>query len=353
MSSTEVPPGVQRLLEVLVGYDWPEGNPSDLRYMAGQWGNTAKRLTTVLDSAREGAARVDRAVRGQTQEAFHAFIAPFVTEGGYLEKLREACLGLAEALESMALQIETLRIIIIELLVILAIEIAAEIAAAPFTFGASVANIAADMAATRAAIVTVVRRAAIGLVSHLAVSVLAQVGVTFLAQFILICQHKRSGFDPHALKAAAVNGTVGGAVGLGMGKVGNLVKTGAAKSLRDTVPAARFFDGSAPTTWKSAGTRFGVNAPLDTAWGAATGAAEAAAQDAASGASGDEVCGAENGALSGLRNAAHTAFNPHGRFSTNPAFYLDKALNDRWDNQGDQPPRPRPPGTPAGEHYHR
>jgi hypothetical protein len=347
MAATEVPAGVQHLLEVLVGNDWPEGNPDDLRAMADQWRTTAKQVAIVLDLVRDGAARVDRGLQGHTQEAFHAFIAPFVAEGGYIDTLREACLGLADALESMAVQIETLRIIIIELLVILVIEIAADIAAAPFTFGASLANIAVEMTATRVAIVTVIRRVVIGLVSHLAASVLAQVGATFLAEFIEWCRHKGAGFNTALLATAAVNGTVGGAVGFGMGGLGHLAKTGAAKSLRDVVPAARFFDGTAPTTWKSAGTRFAVNTPLDIGWGAATGVAEAAAQDAASGASGDEVYGAENGAFTGARHTAHTAVNPHDTFSTNPAHYLDKALNNRFDNHSAQPPRP--PATPVEE----
>ncbi|MEV5543957.1 hypothetical protein AB0L13_44825 [Saccharopolyspora shandongensis] len=347
MAATEVPAGVQRLLEVLVGNDWPEGNPDDLRVMAGQWRTTAQTLTIVLDLAREGAARVGRGMQGRAQEAFHAFIAQFIGDGGYLETLREVCLGLADALEAMAVQIEMLRIIIIELLVILALQIAAEIAAAPYTFGASLANIIVHMTATRAAIVTVIRRAIIGLISHLAASLLNQVGVVFLAQFILICQHKLSGFRSQAFTAAAVNAAVGGAVGLGMGGLGNLAKTSVAKSLRHTVPAARFFDGSAPTTWKSAGTRFGVNAPLDTGWGAATGVAEAAAQDAASGVSGDEVYGAMNGAFTGTRDTAHTAFNPRSKFSTNPAYYMDKALNNRLDKHNGQPPPP--PGAPTGQ----
>jgi hypothetical protein len=347
VAATEVPDEVQRLLEVLVGNDWPEGNPDDLRVMAGQWRATAQTLAAVPVLVREGAARADRGMRGPAGEAFRAFIAPFIDEDGYLDGLHKACLGMAEALDAMAVQIEMLRLIIIELLVILAIQIAAEIAAAPYTFGASLANIAVHMTATRAAVVTVIRQAVIGLVSHLAASLLAQVGVVFLAQFILICQKKLSGFSAQEFRAAAVNASVGGTVGLGMGALGNLAKVGAAKSLREALPAARFFDGSAPTTWKSAGTRFSVNAPLDIGWGAATGVAEAAAQDAATGLSGDEVYGALNGAFTGARDTAHNAFNPHSTFSTNPAFYLDKALNGRWDKPNGQPPLP--PNTPTGQ----
>ncbi|MFD9888114.1 hypothetical protein ACFWY9_02140 [Amycolatopsis sp. NPDC059027] len=338
MPATEVPSGVQHLLEFLIGNDWPEGNPDDLRQLATQWRVTAKQVEVVQDLVREGAHRVDRALEGQTQQAFQAFVAPFTTPDGHLDALRKGCLGLADAADEMAVQIEMLRIIVIQLLVLLVIQIAAEIAAAPFTFGASLASIPGEMAATRAAAIIVIRRAVIGLVSHLAASLLEQVGVVFLAQFILSCQHKLSGFRGDMFKTAAVNAVVGGAVGLGAGAAGNLAKNAAAKSLRDHIPAARHLDGTPPTNWKDAGKHFALNAPLDAGLGAATGVAEAAAQDAASGSSGDEVYGAENGAFTGARDAAHNAFNPHSKFSTNPAYYLDKALNERFDKPKTPPP---------------
>ncbi|GAA4531704.1 WXG100-like domain-containing protein [Amycolatopsis samaneae] len=346
MPATEVPSGVQHLLEVLIGNDWPEGNPDDLRQLAVQWRATAKQLEAVQDLVREGAHRVGRAMEGRTPEAFQAFIAPFTAPDGHLDSLRKACLGFADSLDEMAVQIEMLRIIVIQLLVLLVIQIAMEIAAAPFTFGASLASIPGEMAATRALALVVIRRAVIGLVSHLAASLLEQVGVVFLAQFVLICQHKLSGFRADMFKTAAVNAVVGGAVGLGVGAAGNLAKNAAAKSSSRHVPAARHLDGTPPTNWKDAGKHFALNAPLDIGVGAATGVAEAAAQDAATGSSGDEVYGAENGAFTGARDAAHNAFNPHSKFSTNPAYYLDKGLNDRWDKATKPPPPPVEQGPP-------
>ncbi|MFE0022029.1 hypothetical protein [Amycolatopsis sp. NPDC059021] len=334
-------------MEVLIGNDWPEGDPDDLRKIAAQWRVTAKQVETVQDLVREAAHRVDRALEGQTQQAFQAFIAPFIAPDGHLDMLRKGCLGLADAADEMAVQIELLRIIIIQLLVLLVIQIAAEIAAAPFTFGASLASIPGEMAATRAIAVVVIRRAVIGLVSHLAASLLEQVGVVFLAQFILICQHKLSGFRGDMFKTAAVNAVVGGAVGLGAGAAGNFAKNAAAKSLRERVPAARHLDGTPPTNWKDAGKHFALNAPVDVGLGAATGVAEAVAQDAATGSSGDEIYGAENGAFTGARDAAHNAFNPHSKFSTNPAYYLDKSLNERWDKPKTPPPADQgPPRLP-------
>ncbi|QIZ35020.1 hypothetical protein [Saccharopolyspora sp. ASAGF58] len=347
MAATEVPPNVQRLLEVLVGNDWPEGDPDDLRAMATSWCEVAEHLNGVVDFVNKGAARVALALTGETAESFRAFIAPFLGDDGYLPQMILAASGFADALEGMALAIETLRIIIIELLVILAIDIAALIAAAVVTFGASMALIPAKMAATRTTLTTVLRKAITELLAHLASSVFDQVAVTFFAQFIQICQRKRKGFDGGMLAIAAQNGAVGGAVGVGAGALGNAIKVSGAKALSGEVPGTHLFDGSAANTWQGATARFGANLPVHAAWGSAVGAAEAAAQDAASGASGDEVYGAENGAFIGAVDAARGSFNPHGKFSTSTGVYLDKALNIPWRDKDTSQPGPNPSESPS------
>ncbi|MEU5852140.1 hypothetical protein [Saccharopolyspora shandongensis] len=348
MAETEVSPDVQRLLEVLVGSDWPEGDPDELRAMAANWRSVTERLNNVIDYVNRGAVQVDRALAGQTAESFRSFIKPFLGEDGYLPQLSLAAAGLADALETMAVQIETLRIIIIELLVLLAIDIAALIAAAIATFGASTAMIPGEMAVTRVSIQAMIRKTISELLAHLAGSVLDQVGVTFLAQFVEICKGKQKGFNGAMLKTAAQNGAVGGAVGIGAGALGNFLKIGGAKALNGKVPGAKLFDGSPATTWKGAGAKFGANMPLHAGWGAGVGAAEAAAQDAASGSTGDEVYGAENGAFAGTMDAGRGAFNPHGKFSTSSSVYVDKLLNLPWRNKNGGPASPTPIQTEIG-----
>ncbi|MEV6233745.1 hypothetical protein AB0L88_38385 [Saccharopolyspora shandongensis] len=346
MAATDVPDDVQRLLEVLVGNDWPEGDPDELRAMAAGWREAAEHLGDVVDFVNKGAAQVSLALTGETAESFRAFIAPFLGDEGYVRQMVLAASGFANALDGMALEIETLRIIIIQLLVILAFDIAALIAAAVVAFGASTALIPVRMAATRTTLTAFLRKAIIEVLAHVASSVFDQVGVTFFAQFIQICQGKRKSFDGGMLAIAAQNGAVGGAVGIGAGALGNTIKVGGAKALNGKVPGTHLFDGSAANTWKGATARFGANLPVLAAWGSAVGAAEAAAQDAASGASGDEVYGAENGALIGAVDAGRGAYNPQGKFSTSAGVYLDKALNLPWRDKGTPQPDPSHPSPP-------
>jgi hypothetical protein len=138
MAEQTVPAQVQTLLQVLVGNDWPEGNPDDLRRMATAWRTTATDLGTLDSSARTAFGYVDKGITGETQVAFHAFADQLTQDGnGYLPTLAAICGALGDALDNMALQVETLRIEIIGMLVALAVEIAIDVALSFFTFGAS------------------------------------------------------------------------------------------------------------------------------------------------------------------------------------------------------------------------
>ncbi|MFB9307520.1 WXG100-like domain-containing protein, partial [Kibdelosporangium philippinense] len=305
---------------VVVGNNWPEYNAADLQAMASQWRAAGEHVAGVIAQIEAGAAHVERGLTGTAYEAFRGFIAPLIEPGGQLDVLRQVCFALADALEAMLLEGDLLRKIIIILLVILLIELMADAIAAWFTFGTTSATSATRQLATRAQVFTWIRRAITRLVTHCANSVLAQVGVTFFAQLIQYWEGKRDRIDGQHIRAAAINGAVGGAVGFGMGGLGSLAKIG-----------------GTPNSWKGAATSFAVNAPANVGWGAATGAAEAAAQDAATGLTGDEVYGAQNGAFNGVKGGLHTSFNPGNKLSITPGDHLNNALNKPFDTP---PPRP-------------
>jgi hypothetical protein len=234
----DVPPAVERLLELLVGNDWPDGSEGDLRGMATGWRDLATGLQRITEDTETAVAHVARGVSGPALDSFQAFIGPIIASDGYLTGIVTTCTGLADALDAMALEIETLRILIIEQLIFLAAQIAADIAAAPFTFGASAALIEAEMVATRTVVATVIRRSIIGLLAHLAESIANQTVTTFIAQFIEWCQKRRPGLDGRQVALAARNGLIGGTVGFGMGNLGGLGKSGIGKLTQDHIPTA-------------------------------------------------------------------------------------------------------------------
>jgi hypothetical protein len=340
MAAHDVPPAVQKLLEFLVGNDFPEGNEGDLRAMATAWRDLGNHLQAIIGDAGAAAASVGRGISGPVLDEFHTFVDPIIAPDGYLAGSVTICFGLADALEAMALEVETLRILIIEALIFLAAQIAADIAAAPFTFGGSTALIEAHEVAVRAAIVTMIRKAIVKLAAHLAESVANQTVTTFIAQLIEWLQKRRHSFDAGQIALAAKNGAIGGAVGFGMGNLGGLAKMGAGKLSRGGIiaPAAL---ANIPGPVRTVGSG-GAKTTFDVGWGAASGASEAAAQDAAAGGSGDEVFGAENGALSGGRDRLHSVLNPHDKYSVSAATAIEKGINSAFDK-----PRTVPPRTPV------
>lgn len=353
MAEHEVPEGVERLLEILVGNDWPEGNEGDLRSMAGAWRGLATALSGSVGGAVEAAVQsADSGLGGPSREAFDTFLASVTGPSGYITGLAETAQALAQACDDMALEIETLRTLIIESLILLALQIAADLAAAAFTMGASTLAIEPQMIATRTVIIGFIRSAMIRLTSHLVESVANQVVMTFIAQLIERAQHRRSGFDVGQIALAAKNGAIGGAVGFGMGNLGGLAKSGLGK-LGAHIPlpdAVGHVAAAIPKPVRAVAIGAG-NTVVTAAWGAASGTAEAAAQDAAAGSFGDEISGSENGAFSGAFSRFHGAANPGDRFPVTIGGPLNKAVNslaapkDGGAGRGTGTGPPRTPGA--------
>jgi hypothetical protein len=235
--------------------------------------------------------------------------------------------------------------VIIECLVFLAAQIAADITAAAFTFGASTAAIPAEEAAARFTILSVIRSAVFKLVSHMVESIASQVVFTFFAQFIEYCQGRRKSFDGSQIATSAENGAIGGAIGFGMGGLGKgLGKLGGKIPLPNSItnlpdPVKNFATG----TGKALGA---------IGWGAISGTAEASGQDAAAGSFGDEIAGAENGAFSGGYGKFHEWSNPDDALSLSMGKYLDNGLNKMFPPTkvgGSEPPTTPP--TPEPDSY--
>jgi hypothetical protein len=331
----DVPAGVEDLLLILVGNEWPGANVAGLRATAVTWQDLATQVEDLSGQAQAATKYVDEGITGATRDAFDAHIVAFTGADGYLPGLAATCRSLANALDVMAVTVETLRNYIIEALVVLALEIAADVAAAPFTFGVSMAKAAVAEAATQVLIMKMIYTAAAKLLAYFASSELNQVGLTFLAQVIEICKHRQQGFNDSEFIAAAENGVIGAAVGFGMGQLGGLLKSGGGK-LADSwaVAPGRVASGLA-------------QAGFDIGWGAASGTAEAAAQDAAAGSFGDEVAGAVNGAFSGGKQRLHMTVNPTEKFSSSPEGYLEAALLRAFGVDRPESPDQDPPPTGA------
>ncbi|WP_399084006.1 hypothetical protein ACGH2B_03720 [Streptomyces sp. BBFR2] len=310
-----VPPELQNLLLIVVGNKWPTGDETALRAEAAAWREVAGVLDECARDVNQAWRAVDAGLEGASRAGIDAFLATLVGRPGaeddaVLPRTIRCCDGVADALDALANEIETLRIEILGALIVLAVQLMVD--AALFLFGGAEAA-AVEIAAVRVLCLAFLREAAVRVLTRVAESVLAQEGFALLAQVVEVAQGHRATLDGQQLATAAVNGAVGGAVGFGAGLAGGALGHHLGKGLRTAGwgTAAR---GAAGLVWQGG-------------YGAVAGMAEGAAQDTVFGLSGDWISGAANGAFNGAWGARHTAMNPKNLGSLSPADHLEGALD--------------------------
>lgn len=316
MDAHHVPPQLQNLLMVVVGNKWPTGDETALRREAAAWWEAASAIRACVQDVAEVHLWVDAGLEGSTREAIDTFLIRLVgsagDEGGaVLPAIARCCEDAADALDALANEIETLRILITGALAVLAVQLMVDMTALALFGGPAAA--AAHITATRVLCLTFLRRAVIHALTRVGESVLAQVGFTLLAQVIELAQHHRRSLGGSQLRVAAANGAVGGTVGFGAGMAGGALARGVGGGARLAGLGARG-RGAAQLVWQGG-------------FGALAGMAEGAAQDAVFGLSGDWVSGAANGSFNGVWGARHTGMNPRNLGSISPADHLEVALD--------------------------
>ncbi|WP_263108132.1 toxin glutamine deamidase domain-containing protein [Kitasatospora sp. DSM 101779] len=132
-----LPDGLEWVLEML-GFDWPKADEDKMRECAQVWRDFADQVDELNYRALSAANSVRSANSGDSVDAFGKAFDKFSTGGdGYLADAAQAARLIAAAFEAAAVIVITCKIAVIAQLVILAAEIIAAQAAAPFTFGLS------------------------------------------------------------------------------------------------------------------------------------------------------------------------------------------------------------------------
>ncbi|HET6500299.1 MAG TPA: hypothetical protein VFG87_05990 [Amycolatopsis sp.] len=356
-----VPPELQNLLMILVGNKWPTGDETALRAEAAAWREAAQDVRSCAEQVVTVKRLVDQGMEGEARQAFDDYVTGLVGAGpgdgsAMLPVLATCCDSAADSLEELANEIETLRVTIIGCLVVLWVQLMID--AAVWLFGGA-ETAAGEVAAARVVLLVALRRAVTIMVVRVAESVLAQVGFTLLAQLVELAQRHRGSLSGAQLRTAAINGTVGGAVGAGAGFVGGALRSGAGKligsgvdALADTgvgkaIAASAGLLPGGRSVLPAVGTVTG-NLSWSAGYGAVAGMAEGAAQDAVFGLSGDWVSGAANGGFSGGWSTRHSAMNPGNEVSISPADHIEGGL-DHYLSQSAEPHPPVAPGEVTGD----
>nr|WP_199442539.1 toxin glutamine deamidase domain-containing protein [Umezawaea beigongshangensis] len=244
----EIPDEVKWLLPIVVGESWPEGDEDKLRDLRDAWHRAADAVPGVSSTADGGARSILDGWTGDGAEAFEEVWKKYVEgDDAYFTSIVEACRALGDSCDATALDVEYTKYLIIASLIVLAISIAAMIASAAVTFGASTAGIVPAQIATRVAVQMIFRQL---------LQKLAQQGFTKVAQQVLqrvlrevatnvatgvaldagiqglqMASGDRRSWDLSKTGDAAVGGAVEGVVGA----ASNAVPRGATRGLSDSV----------------------------------------------------------------------------------------------------------------------
>ncbi len=212
----QIPEPVQWLAPIVVGADWPEGDEDALRRLAQAWEQAAKAIGAATGDGNAAAQAACSAMQGEAAGAFAEYWERFVAgDEQFLLTLQQACEQLAEGCDETALNVEYSKLSIIAALTILAAQIAAMLAAAFATFGASTAGIPIAQAATRVTVQLAFRE----LITQIALNVAINVGVDAAIQGLQVARGDRS-FSEWDFGKTADAGISGVAAGVASGGVG-------------------------------------------------------------------------------------------------------------------------------------
>ncbi|WP_367135032.1 glycohydrolase toxin TNT-related protein [Saccharothrix sp. HUAS TT1] len=274
----EIPSEVTWLFPIVVGQSWPEGDETALRRMADAYRTAAQGVKSVIDEGNGAASTVFASQTGEAVQRFEEYWKKFADgDDSYLPKLQKICEQLAESCDNTALEVEYTKLSIIASLIALAIEIAALIAAAFGTFGATTAGIPIAQQATRLIVQFTFRQLIIAILKEVAISV----GIDAAIQAVQVARGDRQSWDWGKTTEAAVSGVVSGAVG---GLSGGL----------------KFQGGGLPGQVVVGATRGAVEGAVSTVGTAAVLGQDISARDVLMGASAGAVSGGIGGAKDGI-----------------------------------------------------
>lgn len=210
----EIPGAVQWLVPIVVGASWPEGDEDALRRLGEAWQQAATAVNEAVSDGDSAAWAALSAMQGEAADAFAEYWDRFVSgDEQFLVTLRKACAALAEACDETALNVEYTKLSIIAALIILAAQIAAMLAAAWATFGASTAGVPIAEAATELTVQMVFRE----LLQEIAVNVAINVGVDAAIQGLQFADGDRKHWDAGKTLDAGISGAAAGVASHGTG----------------------------------------------------------------------------------------------------------------------------------------
>lgn len=218
----QIPGEVQWLVPIVVGADWPQGDEDALRRLSDAWTDFAGAVGEATGDGTAAAQQALQCMTGETADAFAKYWEKFAAgDPQFLPELERLAAQLAESCDTTATEVEYTKLAIIAALIILAAQIAAMVASAFVTFGASTAGIPIAQAATRITVQMVFRE----LVKQIALNVGINVAVDGAIQLGQLATGGRDSWDLGHTGEAALSGAAAGVASAGGGLLGKHLGT--------------------------------------------------------------------------------------------------------------------------------
>ncbi len=211
----QLPPWARKVFLITTGDGWPEADEDQLWRLAREWTGIAVSVSELAERIVEPARLVRRTDwDGPAAAAFAASSDAFTgADGQALRGVADGSQELADFIYDSAVNVQYMKIIVLEELVVLFLQISYLIATSVSTLGASLSAVPALEALGR----LIARSAVLRLAMWIAASELSQIGLDAIDQLAQMAVHTRKRWDTHLTTSAAITG----AVALPMGKLGD------------------------------------------------------------------------------------------------------------------------------------
>ncbi|MBA0047868.1 DNA/RNA non-specific endonuclease [Mycobacteroides sp. LB1] len=134
-------PGWLQWVSYLAGSEWPEGDEDAMQRLKAAWQASASEFRDLIPETNRVRAETTHAVIGQSANAIDAEFAKLFDGDYSLDKLAQALEAIGEMAGMHGTEIQYIKMLVLSTLAIAAVQISFAIAAAPETFGGSLAEI--------------------------------------------------------------------------------------------------------------------------------------------------------------------------------------------------------------------
>ncbi|OON30866.1 hypothetical protein BSA16_13990, partial [Micromonospora sp. Rc5] len=214
----EVSAELANFLRFLIGEKFPRADETNLFATAEELRRAAEQVAASSETFGDGVRAYRAGVNGQAEDSFVDTMERYVLHSpGYLGLVSKYTNRMGDSYRGTATEVQYAKLMIIASLLALMVELLTALAIAWINPGAALARLAVGRVIMRVIFQNVTTRVLFQVAMAQAVGIGLQTVMDRLVQLYQIRNHTRDGWNDELTRAAAEVGSLGGAVGLGLG----------------------------------------------------------------------------------------------------------------------------------------